>query len=49
LILEDDFFLPPHFPLLFRHAWPALPPYEASSNSKVLLYSECYTVDILGH
>eukprot|EP00802_Teleaulax_amphioxeia_P018992 Tamp_19207.p1 GENE.Tamp_19207~~Tamp_19207.p1 ORF type:complete len:400 (+),score=46.90 Tamp_19207:179-1201(+) len=29
LILEDDFFLPPHFPLLFRHAWPALPHYEA--------------------
>jgi GR25 family glycosyltransferase involved in LPS biosynthesis len=42
LILEDDFLLPPHFPLLFRHAWPAVPPYEqvdvlylgAGSNNK---------------
>ena len=42
LILEDDFLLPPHFPLIFRHAWPAVPPYEevdvlylgAGSNNK---------------
>jgi GR25 family glycosyltransferase involved in LPS biosynthesis len=29
LILEDDFLLPPHFPLLFRHAWAAVPAYKS--------------------
>jgi hypothetical protein len=38
LILEDDFFLPPHFPLLFRHAWPALPPYAASTLKSSLCF-----------